>query len=84
MSKIKAVVSKNANYIYHMLSVSKCGYDNPYGDKYLHLHREEDLQALKKWEKHITVRGGEHCGVYIMHLQQRKGGLISISKGGSI
>lgn len=34
MSTIKALLSKNANYINHMLSVAKCGYDNAYGEKY--------------------------------------------------
>lgn len=62
MSSIKAIVSKNSNYLYHMLSVSKCGYDNSYGKKYSKYHAEIDLNILKKHEKHITVCGGEHCG----------------------
>jgi len=48
MGIIKALLSKNANYIYHMLSVSKCGYDNDYGDKYRVYHAEIDLKTLKK------------------------------------
>lgn len=60
--KIKAVVSKNCNYIYHMLSVSKCGYDNEYGKKYASYHSQEDLQTLKNYESYITVAGGEHTG----------------------
>lgn len=59
---IRAVVSKNCNYIYHMLSVSGCGYENEYGRKYQALHASEDLKTLKKYETHLTVAGGEHTG----------------------
>ena len=62
MSKIKTKVSKEANFIYHMLSVAHCGYDNDYGKAFAHFHPAEDLQILKKHELHITVKGGEHCG----------------------
>lgn len=48
MSSIKAIISKNSNYIYHMLSVSRCGYDNSYGEKYRKYHDEIDLNILKK------------------------------------
>lgn len=60
--KIKAAVRKNCNYIYHMLSVSNCGYDNEYGRKYKPLHDPADLQILKNHEDYITVAGGEHSG----------------------
>lgn len=59
---IKAVVSKNCNYIYHMLSVAKCGYDNEYGNQYQSLHPQADLQTLKKYETYLNVIGGEHAG----------------------
>lgn len=59
---IKAIISKPANYIYHMLSIAKCGYDNDYGNKSKQFHRDEDLQILHDNKKHITVSGGEHCG----------------------
>ncbi|RDY27850.1 hypothetical protein CHL78_007550 [Romboutsia weinsteinii] len=62
MSSIKVIVSKNSNYIYHMLSVSKCGYDNSYGKKYRKYHDELEINILKKHERYITVCGGEHCG----------------------
>lgn len=62
MNKIKTRVSQATNYIYHMLSVAKCGYDNEYGDKYLIKHMAEDLKILKDNESLITVKGGEHCG----------------------
>lgn len=62
MSSIKVIISKNSNYIYHMLSVSKCGYDNSYGKKYRKYHDKIDINILKKHERHITVCGGEHCG----------------------
>lgn len=62
MSSIKAIVSKNSNYIYHMLSVSRCGYDNSYGKEYRQYHLESNINSLKKYERYITVNGGEHCG----------------------
>jgi len=62
MYKIKINISLPANYIYHMLSVSKVGYDNSYGEKYLSLHNEDDLMIIKNHEIDLTVSGGEHCG----------------------
>lgn len=64
---IKAVVSKNCNYVYHMLSVANCGYDNAYGQQYKSLHSQTDLQTLKKYETYLTVVGGEHSGeLYVL------------------
>jgi len=68
MNKIKTKVSKETNYIYHMLSVAKCGYDNAYGDKYMSLHSQADLKTLKDNEPLITVKGGEHCGELYHHV----------------
>lgn len=62
MSRLKALLSKNCNYIYHMMAVANCGYDNEYGKKYSPYHSSSDLQTLKKHEFYITVSGGEHCG----------------------
>ncbi len=62
MSSIIAISSKVANYVFHMLSVAKCGYNNDYGNKYKKIHSKYDLDILKKNEKYITVCGGEHCG----------------------
>jgi len=45
-----------------MLSISKCGYDNAYGDQYATLYPQEDLAVLKAHEQLITVCGGQHCG----------------------
>lgn len=59
---IRAQISKNCNYVYHMLSVSNSGYDNEYGDKYKSYHSEADLSTLKRLEDYITVSGGEHSG----------------------
>jgi hypothetical protein len=33
-NKIKAKISRETNYVYHMLPVAKCGYDNEYGNNY--------------------------------------------------
>jgi len=61
-TKIQSVVSKNCNFVYHMLAVSNCGYVNDYGSTYKHLHADTDLQTLKNNEQHLTVSGGEHQG----------------------
>lgn len=63
MNKIRFTFNKDTNYVFHMLSVAKCGYDNAYGDYYKDLYPDEDLALLKENEKFITVCGGEHCGV---------------------
>lgn len=62
MNKIKLIANKETNYVYHMLSVAKCGYDNDYGRKYRGHYEKEDLAVLKQHESLITVAGGEHCG----------------------
>ncbi len=62
MNKIKVLTRRETNFVYHMLSVARCGYDNAYGAKYADRHPAEALKALKKHEQLITVRGGEHCG----------------------
>ena len=62
MNKIRFIANMDTNYVFHMLSVSKCGYDNSYGQHYAPRYPAEDLAVLKTQEKLITVRGGEHCG----------------------
>lgn len=62
MNKIRFVGNKDTNYVFHMLSVAKCGYDNAYGDYYRELYPTEDLEVVKENEQLITVSGGEHCG----------------------
>lgn len=62
MNRVRTKVSKETNYVYHMLSVARCGYDNDYGKKYCCYHKSEDLSVLKKQESYLTVCGGEHIG----------------------
>lgn len=62
MNKVRFVANKDTNYIYHMLSVAKCGYDNAYGERYRSNYPEEDLAVIKENEQLLTVCGGEHCG----------------------
>lgn len=62
MNKIRFIANKDTNYVFHMLSVSKCGYNNIYGDNYAQLYPQEDLAVLKAHEQLITVCGGKHCG----------------------
>lgn len=52
----------DTNYLYHMLSVAKCGYDNDYSKKYRSYHDEKDLAILKENERFITIKGGEYKG----------------------
>ena len=63
MNKIKFVANRDTNYVFHMMSVAKCGYDNKYGEKYRSRYLQEDLKILKDNENLLTVRGGEHCGI---------------------
>ncbi len=62
MNKIRFIASQDTNYIFHMLSVAKCGYDNKYGDSYKHFYPQHDLDLLKQYEQMISVCGGKHCG----------------------
>ena len=62
MNKIHFIANKDTHYIFHILSVAKCGYDNQYGDKYRSLYPNDDLSILKKYEDLITVCGGQHHG----------------------
>lgn len=62
MNKIKLIANRETNYVYHMLSVAKCGYDNDYGRKYRDRYAEEDLRVIKENESMLVVIGGEHCG----------------------
>lgn len=47
MNKIKLIANRETNYVYHMLSVAKCGYDNDYGRKYRGLYEEQVKQGSK-------------------------------------
>jgi len=62
MAKLNITEHVTTSYIYHMLSVSKCGYDNAYGRKYRTLHNQSDLNLLKEFEPYLSVSGGEHQG----------------------
>ncbi len=62
MNKIRVELSPITNYIFHMLSVAGVGYDNDYGRRWRHTLPEGDIAVLKKHEKQLTVKGGEHCG----------------------
>ncbi len=62
MNKILFSADPDINYVFHMLSVSKCGYDNAYGEKYRGRADAADLKCMKDQELRLTVRGGEHCG----------------------
>jgi len=61
-NKIKPSVSREAGYVYHMLSCAKCGYDNSYGKQFAPLHNNDNMKTLNEHEKLITVKGGEHFG----------------------
>jgi len=62
MNKIDVKINKITNYIYHMMSVSKCGYDNTYGNTYGNIHTQSDLNTLKNNEELLTAIGGKHFG----------------------
>ena len=62
MNRITVEVRPDACFVYHMLSVARCGYDNDYGSLYRDLHDPADLATLKAHEDMLTVAGGKHCG----------------------
>lgn len=62
MNKIKFTANKDTNYVFHMLSVARCGYDNAYGEAYRKYYPEEDLTVISQSRELLTVCGGEHCG----------------------
>lgn len=63
MNKIRFKADQDANYVFHMLSVARCGYDNAYGEKFRDLYSPEDMEFIKSNEELLTVCGGEHCGI---------------------
>ncbi|MBQ7874589.1 MAG: hypothetical protein IJ306_05460 [Oscillospiraceae bacterium] len=62
MNKIHFAVNADTNYVFHMLSVAKCGYDNAYGEKYRGLYPAYDLAVIRNNSEFLTVCGGEHLG----------------------
>ncbi len=62
MNKILFSADPEINYVFHMLSAAKCGYDNAYGEKYRGRYDPADLKCIHDQERRLTVRGGEHCG----------------------
>ena len=59
---IKCCYNREACFVYHMLSVSFCGYNNDYGQRHAALHDKQQLDVLKHHELLITVKGGVHIG----------------------
>lgn len=62
MNNICFDANREANYVFHMLSVARCGYDNEYGAAYRGAYPSCDLDAIKRREELLTVCGGAHFG----------------------
>ena len=62
MNELRFAANPDTNYVFHMLSVARVGYDNAYGEGFRQDYPPEDLAVLKQYEDMLTVRGGEHCG----------------------
>ena len=62
MNTLRFIANPDTNYVFHMLSVARVGYDNAYGARFRPDYPAEDLAVLKGYEALLTVRGGEHCG----------------------
>ena len=62
MNKIRFEIEPNVNYLYHMLSVARCGYDNDYGAKYRPLYPAEELAVFSDNSELLTIQGGVHWG----------------------
>lgn len=59
---IRLTIRPNTAYVYHMLSVARCGYDNDWGRQWRSVHPAEDLELLHCYERELTICGGEHVG----------------------
>ena len=62
MGKIQCVYDMNNNFFFHLMSGSKIGYDNGYGKKYANTVEGKGMATLKKYEKELTMKGGEYDG----------------------
>ena len=62
MNTLRFTANPDTNYVFHMLSVARVGYDNAYGARFRNDYPAEDLAVLKSYEDLLTVCGGEHCG----------------------
>ena len=62
MNKIRFEIDPNVNYLYHMLSVARCGYDNDYGARYRPLYPAEELAVFSDNRELLTIQGGVHWG----------------------
>ena len=62
MNTLRFIANPDTNYVFHMLSVARVGYDNAYGARFRGDYPPEDLAVLKGYEELLTVHGGEHCG----------------------
>ncbi len=47
-SKIVFEANLETNYVFHMLSVATCGYNNDYGRKYKTRYDVKDLESLDR------------------------------------
>lgn len=57
MNKIHFAANADTNYVYHMLSAARCGYDNAYGERYREHYPMEELSVFRQYEDELTVRG---------------------------
>ena len=62
MGKIQCVYDRDNNFFFHLMSVTKVGYDNAYGEKHHNSMAPEDIATLKKYERELTMKGGEYNG----------------------
>ena len=85
MGKIQCVYDKDNNFFFHLMSVAKVGYDNAYGEKHQGSISSEDIATLKKYEKELTMKGGEYDGKLFwtgMHAGNAQDAINRIHGGG--
>ena len=61
MNKIKFTANKDTNFVFHMLSVARCGYDNAYGEAYRKYYPEEDLTVISQSRELLAVNIAVPC-----------------------
>ena len=52
MNKIQMTASRETNFIYHMMSVARCGYDNEYGARWRKDYPTEDPARARAYKEY--------------------------------
>lgn len=62
MSRLNFISRLQVNYVCHILSVAKCGYDNDYGHSFREFYDKKDFEVFSENKDELTIEGGSHAG----------------------